>query len=526
MKKYRGLAALVGLVLLMACACAAAAEEQLPGGILDYFSAETYAGAEITGSAHWEETGSGDTWFVLLRAKDETNILYCFTRKNGAWARSFATRKAVPQGRNRVTVSTTDVLEDYTTGRMYYGPMLIIAQEDEGDEYTELFTAYQRSEDGQWMLFRIWSHTDYGNMVLGDGTITYYKDLETPAEEGTVRGTFQRDLRYVSLSAVPKSFRQARQKLTVAPELPEGSELTATETEFTGGKKYAVYSAPDAQSLRGGNGKAAVSTNGWIQVFGKENGWILIQYSIDSGHYRFGYIDAASLPKEAVVKNLDFSGTEAAADYPVNVTDDPLYSQSTLAVLGAGETVTWLATMGDWAYIEGRGFRGFIPADALSSRKSVQDSVKAGYEVYTGRDGEQYDLFEVRKLHYDENHRVYAVSGVYERVAQDDDCYYGKTAEDGTFTYRLSADFRAEMMNPETGDPMEPNVPVPDLYAWYIDAYLCGEAPESGDLVFLYDLPADQQETAEADFWFVTTRIRLNTQKEIEHMEYYYVPWG
>lgn len=146
--------------------------------------------------------------------------------------------------------------------------------------------------------------------------------------------------------------------------------------------------------------------------------------------------------------------------------------------------------------------------------------------VFTGSDGEAYDLFEIRKLIYGEDHKVYAVSGVYERVAEDDECYYGKMAEDGAFTYALAADFRAYMMDPETGDPMEPNVPAADLYAWYIDAYLGGEAPEGRELVFQYDLPEEEQETAEKDFWFVTTRIRLNEQNEIEYMEYYYVPWG
>ncbi|MFR5785697.1 MAG: hypothetical protein ACLUHE_00155 [Christensenellales bacterium] len=32
---------------------------------------------------------------------------------------------------------------------------------------------------------------------------------------------------------------------------------------------------------RAGNGKAAVGTNGWVQVFGQYEGWLLIQYHID-----------------------------------------------------------------------------------------------------------------------------------------------------------------------------------------------------------------------------------------------------
>ena len=311
-------------------------------------------------------------------------------------------------------------------------------------------------------------------------------------------------------------------KLTKAPTLPDGSDLKATEIKFTGGKKYEVYSAPDKNSIRGGNGKAKVSTNGWIQVFGKENGWILIQYSIDSEHYRFGYISEKALPKKAAVEDLQFSPVSAVIDHPVSVTDDPLFSQSTLTTFTGGETVSWLATMGNWAYIEGTDFRGFIPADALAFPASIEE----GYEIYTGNDGEQYDLFEIRKLFYDENHKVYAVSGVYERIVLDDDCYSGKIAENGAFTYDLAPDFQAMMVDPETGDLAGPFVPVTDLYSWYIDTYMVGEKPESGDLIFKYDLPEDERENADVDFWFITTRIRLNDQQQIEHMRYYYVPWG
>ena len=518
MKKYIRFAALAALLLLAVCICAASAEEQLPAEIRDSFS----AGTEITGAASWKEQGKGTAWFVLTRTGDGTNTLHCFVQRNGSWTKRFSTSKAVPQGKNRVIISILDYMEDYTTGKHYSGTILDICQEDSGDEYTELFTAYKLSPSGQWNLIRVWSYTGYASMEIGDGYITYYKDIENPRVEGTVKGTVQRDLRYVSLSAIPKTFKEAKQKITEAPELPEGSELTATEIQFTGGKKYEVYSAPDKGSIRGGKGKAKVSTNGWIQVFGKEDGWILIQYSIDSEHYRFGYIDATSLPKNAEAAELDFAGIEAVIDHPVTVTDDPLYSQSALTTQSGGESVAWLATMGDWAYIEGAGFRGFVPLDALSFPSSAEE----GYEIFTGSDGEEYDLFEIRKLIYDKDHKVYAVSGVYERVAEDDECYYGKMAEDGAFTYDLAADFRAYMMDPETGDPLEPNVPTADLYTWYIDAYLGGETPKGRELIFQYDLPEEEQETAEKDFWFVTTRIRLNEQNEIEYMEYYYVPWG
>ena len=50
------------------------------------------------------------------------------------------------------------------------------------------------------------------------------------------------------------------------------------------------------------------------------------------------------------------------------MTDDPLYSQSALTTLPEGCCVTWLATIGNWAYIEsstGDYVRGFVPVSSL-----------------------------------------------------------------------------------------------------------------------------------------------------------------
>ena len=60
------------------------------------------------------------------------------------------------------------------------------------------------------------------------------------------------------------------------PEIPQGT-LNAEVMPFTPGQTYAVYSAPDSRSIRGAKGRARVSTNGWIQVFGAEGDWLLVQ---------------------------------------------------------------------------------------------------------------------------------------------------------------------------------------------------------------------------------------------------------
>ena len=78
-----------------------------------------------------------------------------------------------------------------------------------------------------------------------------------------------------------------------------------------------------------------------------------------------------------------------------------------------------------------------------------------------------------------------------------------------------------------TGD-IDDYVAVTDLYQWYIDAYIGREDYDGHELVFACDLPEDDSlwDTSYADFWFVTTKIELNEQGEIQYMEYAYVPWG
>ena len=154
----------------------------------------------------------------------------------------------------------------------------------------------------------------------------------------------------------------------------------------------------------------------------------------------------------------------------------------------------------------------------------AQDAKEPAFTVYTDENGTSYEWFEVRKLLYDENHQVYAVTGRYECYVEDDEDGHGEYAGDGLVTYPLAKDFHAEMAG-DMYDPFETKT-VTDLYEWYIAAYLDGQAPEGRELIFQCDLPPEADEFTEVDFWFVTTRIRLNAQDEIEYMEYVYVPWG
>ena len=58
---------------------------------------------------------------------------------------------------------------------------------------------------------------------------------------------------------------------------------------------FTVYSAPTSAAYVEANGKAKVSTNDWILVYGKESDYYLIQYSINETAMRYGYIPSSSL---------------------------------------------------------------------------------------------------------------------------------------------------------------------------------------------------------------------------------------
>ena len=93
-----------------------------------------------------------------------------------------------------------------------------------------------------------------------------------------------------------------------APEIPAGT-LSADVFGFDAGQMYAVYSAPDVKSIRGAAGKAKVSTNDWVQVFGREGSWLMVQYDVKDSFYRIGYISDKAIPVGMTVSLANGTGS-------------------------------------------------------------------------------------------------------------------------------------------------------------------------------------------------------------------------
>ena len=370
------------LMTLMASVCVA-------GTYSPYFATEPPREVREHVASRWPDyefedycevrgTSKGDYGFALLHKQSE-RILVGYHRVNGEMKYWLKNAGAVPQGKEEAWfdvgtagwIDETDWIGNFT-GRQVYddGLCFSVTQLDESGESYEKMVVY-RWENG---MFRLSSYhkTEGGGIRVSDDKLDFI-DWSNVVYRGAVQGAVQRDIRYVSFNALPTWIDDAKAKLTVAPNLKDGA-FTAQKVKFTGGQKYPVYTGPGEDYVRSGNGKGLVSTNGWIEVYGQKDGYILIQYSIDSSHYRFGWIDRNALPEGTSVLAMDFAGISADTLSEITqdtfLTDDPLFSQNKLCSLKAGQTVSWLAVLNkDWAYVlvnvNGKMMCGFVRTDCI-----------------------------------------------------------------------------------------------------------------------------------------------------------------
>lgn len=245
-----------------------------------------------------------------------------------------------------------------------------------GDDYLLSFTR----ESGEW---RIASLRDYSNgymAYISSSRIRYIPGHAIDSEPGmifddekakNVYGVYDNRFAAFSWHSFPGSVSEARQKLSNPPELPSDF-YSPVKLTLRANEQYDVFSAPGRDSLRAAGGKAVMSTNDWVQVFGQEDGWVLVQYDISSEQMRFGYVDASVLPRDRQIAALEwYDLPPQTLVNDANVTDDPLQSNTVLCRLQAGDYVQVLSSFGSWYYIEatdgyGRTLRGFVPQSSIS----------------------------------------------------------------------------------------------------------------------------------------------------------------
>lgn len=369
---------IAAICILCALLCGAAcAEEYSPGylmqpprEVLDHI-ARSFPSYTLEDYCEVYDTPDGDYGFAMLTAGDE-RLLLGYEEKDGKMSYWLKSHGAVMQGKEEAWFDSrakgTTVYGENHEIKQADGLSFSITQLDSAGETYNEYVVYHW-EDGGFKLtgYKDWDGF-YGEVAVGDGVL-HFKNWLEGWDFGRVYGNVQRDLRYVSFASLPKSIEEARENITSAPQLVIGIFHPQT-IQFTGGRKFAVYTGPGEAYARSGNGKGQVSTNDWIEVFGRHGDWIMIQYDISAEQYRIGWIKADALPKGADVPELSFEMLDQRITQDCILTDDPLNSEKGILNLKAGTQVVSLADFGEHFYIEitadGKTYWGFVDADCIT----------------------------------------------------------------------------------------------------------------------------------------------------------------
>lgn len=347
----------------------------VPDDVKTFFSQNKFSGTDILAFVIVDNENSTDCAFAV-GSKNGQNTLYGFEKKAESYSYWLVGRTALPQGKGTFTLWTEEEWIYYSASeghsRYVKGPVVCLEFRDEKQQTQTNCIYANEGTSSIWRLKYI-NRTSENKKIPAFSVLTYEDQLHYLSPNGRslgkVQGIVQTNLRYLNLSGIPATPEEAETKFSTAPSIPWESELIGREITFDGGQKLPVYSGPGPQYPRAGSGKAIVSTNDWIQVFGTEKGYALIQYALSADQMRFGYIDASALPKGHSVNALVLDHAPAHILTDCNMTDDPLKSRTTIAKLKNGEQVTWLAQMGPYIYVETEGphpQRGFVDAEAVA----------------------------------------------------------------------------------------------------------------------------------------------------------------
>lgn len=364
-------------LMLLAGGCALAQDTDVPKDVLEYIQ-ETYQRPQIEDYLALSGLPDGDYGFALVRYQG-IRVLLGLRWQGGMmeiWLDSMGAvpqtdRKAAfyhyPDGTEIQYIWDDENAYAYVTRGFNFG----VSIPDRWNETIESDVYYEW--EGDTFHLRRYRNDFWDADVFGD--TFYFWDIGNGLRN-VVDTNVRRNWRIqdVSFDCLPKRADEISQRAEDPPEIPKTYEIDALSAQtysFAPGKKYPVYNGPGKQYQRAGNGKASVSTNSWIQVFGEYDGWLLIQYALSDMRCRIGWITRDALPEDSFVEQLVFAADDVyTLDKPLTLTDDPLCSHTVLCEVPAGKSVTGLKMMGyAWMYVcvevDGEIWWGFLPKEML-----------------------------------------------------------------------------------------------------------------------------------------------------------------
>lgn len=364
MKKF----ALLLLVFLLCCGAALA---DMPEEARAYVELN-YPGYQLEDYLTVEGTSMGDHGLMLIRHAGK-RILLCFRPFDGKWMCWLDTPGAVPQdehparlGSYPADMSLTRLWDPDEKNNYLSDGLNFYAYTSDGEMSIQA-VGYHWQEDGFQLMGYQWDAGQYVD-VMDDQLIFY--NIGSGMSGWAVR-EIETDLvgvEFDRLPHTPEDVQRARNEIIPYSTLEVMHDYDNT---FEAGLRFPVYMGPGKGYGRSGNGKAVVSTNDWIEVFGSWGDWLFIHYSIDGDRCRFGWITADALLEDVPAAPLrEFMWFQVDED--CTLTDDPRGRQGALCQVPAGAEVERLAYLGeDWCYVRyehaGQTWWGFIPSRVVTT---------------------------------------------------------------------------------------------------------------------------------------------------------------
>lgn len=323
-----------------------------------------------------------------------------FEKVDGHWVDHFANIHALSSGEMRFFLTDFTGGQKFSVrgdvgyeGEAFWGKAFGIGWSN--GEYYENNFGFELDEDGQWRL-KTYAEAGQSGMIeiehSKDGKRATFYFLEQSKDKTRFEFPFDSNLKEYKFRELPRTPEQATQPDALPPQIPFGW-LTAQEVPLEGKENIPVYTSNHDKPYRAAKGKAALGPRGWVQVFGVEGDYALVQYAISAKQYRIGYIDKKHLPSWYEPLILNFKSTPATVEIASPATDDPINSKNTLFTLKKGQQVILLSKMGDMAYFEtwvGKQIaRAFAPLHIFFADPQPQAGKKA---MMTKVGGEMHEV--------------------------------------------------------------------------------------------------------------------------------------
>lgn len=223
-------------------------------------------------------------------------------------------------------------------------------------------TAFTLNEDGQLVGYVL---NRSGEAVQGQEFVT-----PTPSPEPTPSPTPE-----PTATPTPTPTPTPAPTPTLSPyEIARQEAISLSplgDASFERVKTLKVYTGPSEDAYREESWQ--VTTDDTVGIYGVEDDWVLVSYTIGNGNKgRMGYINNSTLKEADKVAQLGLGAMELTLTKDAAATDDPLNSAGKITTLKKGSNVKLLAFLGsDWAYVEttykDKLSRLFIPQKSLMS---------------------------------------------------------------------------------------------------------------------------------------------------------------